>query len=109
MIHASRVTSEGDVALFRDFFPALHYSRIGWFVQGISPDHYGGRYVQTVASNGHYKHHRYFNALAPKGWRTKREAQAMVDRLNARDAAWWGGYALTPANAAARDEWLADA
>jgi hypothetical protein len=78
---------------FSDFYAARDYrTRDGWYVFGRNSEKYGrrpdgkGSYVMLVARPGIVGYRPKGCEPFPtavKGWRTKREAQAIADMLNA--------------------------
>lgn len=79
---------------FSNFFVSRDSGRgPGWYVFGRNCEKYGtnqlgeGRYIKNCAKpNVPMRHYKHWNGLIGRGWHTKREAQAVADFLNARDA-----------------------
>lgn len=71
---------------FREFFPTRSTTHgPGWFVFGRNRDWYGGNYTMLCARPLlPLRRYKNLNCKTSRGWRTKREAQAVADDLNAR-------------------------
>jgi len=67
---------------YTDFYPAEATTGPGWFVIGKNPE-YGGR-LRKVCAWPDVKPRRYkmWNGPVRRGWWTKKEAQAVADKLN---------------------------
>lgn len=76
---------------FADFYAERRPGHApGWFVSGRNSEKYGthadgkGAYVMLCARpDVKARRHPHFNGAVQRGWRTKREAQAVADRMNA--------------------------
>lgn len=54
----------------------------GWFVFGMNPE-YGDRLRMNCARPvGPRRKYKYYNGRVHRGWRLKREAQEIADRMN---------------------------
>ena len=70
--------------LFDRFYPQQERG-LGWFVHGRNPS-YNDRYVMLCARPDVPARRRpNRNDIRSRGWRTKREAQAVADMMNAKD------------------------
>lgn len=75
---------------FGEFYVSRDHGHApGWFVFGRNAEKYGthpdgrGAYVMLCARPAvPPRKHPHYNAPVRRGWRTKREAQAVADRLN---------------------------
>lgn len=70
----------------------------GWFVYGSNPA-YGGRYTMLCAHpDAAARKYPGYNCKVHRGWRTKREADAVALELNNRDVAFLDRISTLPLN-----------
>jgi hypothetical protein len=74
---------------FRNFFVSRDHSGPGWYIFGRNSEKYGtlpngrGAYVKLCARpDVKPRRHPHYNGKVRRGWRLKRDAQAVADRLN---------------------------
>ena len=87
--------SNGRVYIFVDFYPRKDPSfGPGWYVFGRNSVKYGvntdtgkGNYIKLVARpDTPSRKHKHYNCKVARGWKTKRDAQAVADQLNREHA-----------------------
>lgn len=71
---------------FTGHYAARNDSGPGWTIRGRNPA-YGGSYnMETAHPAKPRRSHPHWNILTTSGWHTRREAQAVADAMNRRDA-----------------------
>jgi hypothetical protein len=71
--------------VFREFFPLQCPERgPGWYVYGRCHGQYGPQGIIHLSARPAVKarKHLHYNVMVRRGWHTKREAQAIADKLN---------------------------